>query len=213
MSNHTTYAFGSGSMLDALGLAYAAEEMSLRHVSYTGIDLVEWSSRLAVSIENHCIQCDIKDFWHGIDLFDGNILLFPKILSEIPEGSGVMESFCEGLAKTPFASDTVLLCTSYRNVASMKKGSQETDWYKMEKVIAALIKKGYRCEPFGLASMESRNPWLRIEEIQAEDDTPYPYCFLRDEYGDLPIQDIAPDFVPEDSIVEFLNSPGTIRRT
>ena len=208
-----SYVFGCGSMIDAVGMCLAADTFSERPVlSYTGIDPQAWSKRFDAPVERSYIGKKMQDYWADGEPFDGNIILFAKVLNEIREGSGDFERFCDGFRKTELTQDTVFLCVSGLNKTGFQYDWQEPDWSRMQKIIGIFLEKGYSFKAAELPAELAANPCFFCEDIEADDGTPYPYCYLTGTGTRLYIEDFAPDFALPEQIGKYLDKPGNIRR-
>lgn len=205
--------FGCGSMIDSLSMCFAADTFSERPgLSYTGVDPTEWTEQLDAPVDRSFVKKGLQDYWEDGRPFDGNILLFAKMFNEITEGSGDIESFCDGLRETEFTQDTVLLCSSFINRRVFQRNWQETDWIRIQKIIDALTEKGYAFRPFELPAELAADPDFVCDDVLSDDGTPYPYYYMKVKEDKIGIEEIAPDFRPPVELTEYMNMPGDIRR-
>lgn len=208
-----SFVFGCGSMIDAVSMCCAADTFSKRPgLSYTGIDPAAWAKHFDAPVDRSFVRKGVQDFWTGGETFDGNILLFAKVFNELREGSGDFERFCDGFRKTELTQDTVLLCVSGLNRSHFLHDWQEPDWYRMQKLISILLEKGYSFKRTELPAELASSPYFVCEDIEADDGTVYPFCYLKGTGYRLAIEDFAPDFALPDRLEEYLDMPGNIRR-
>ena len=208
-----SYVFGCGSMIDAVGMCYAADTFSERpRLSYTGVDPAAWAKHFDAPVDRSFVRKGMQDFWTDCGSFDGNIMLFAKVFNEMREGSGSFESFCDGFRNTEFTQDTVMLCVSALNRSGFQRDWQEPDWWRMQKLISIFREKGYSYKKTELPAELAATPYFICEDLKADDGTVYPFCYLRGTGYDLAIEDFAPDFALPDRLEEYLNMPGDIRR-
>ena len=149
------YSFGCGPGFDAFAGVYAWNELRrelpdfrVKKLEYNGVDLAKWPYQLLqykvvpdfIGTHYSCKdmvsfvseqreKCEIK----------GNILFFPKVLSELP--MEVMDSFCENLKAVGLENDRIVLCVSYRN-----RGTVREDWTKAGKIVETLESMGYTAD-------------------------------------------------------------------
>lgn len=207
---------GCGSMIDAVSLSYVQKEHEEKiAVSYTGVDIAEWPSVYETPFEKRFIQKPLQDYLDDIEVFNGNVICFATVLSELREYPDETEQLCRGLEHVPFTSDTVFLLVSYRSTASYKSDWRLTDWQKTQRVIAAIEKKGYRAEPVPVSIPEAWKTNLLSDIAKDEHGKEWPCYYLANpnkDNGAIRIQDLAPDFAVPDYAVEYLDSPGYIRK-
>ena len=208
-----SYVFGCGSMIDSVGMCFAADTFSERpRLSYTGVDPVAWAKHFDAPVDRSFVRKGMQDFWSDGETFYGNMMLFAKVFNEIREGSGVFERFCDEFRKTELTQDTVLLCVAGLSRSHFQRDWQEPDWSRMQKLIAVLLEKGYSFKRTELPAELAATPYFVCEDIEADDGTAYPFYYLKEHGGGLAIEDFAPDFALPDRLEEYLNMPGNIRR-
>ena len=207
---------GCGSMIDSFSLSYAMKEFGNSFtVRYTGVDIAEWPENYKTSFETYFIRKPMQDYWDDIEVFDGNIIFFATVLSELREYPDEMERFCRGLEKTPFTSDTIFLMVSYRSIASYKRDWRLTDWQKVQMVINELEKKGYKAGRLPVSLPAGWSIYLRSEEAADEAGRGWPCYYLSAPDGSdgvISMKEAAPDFAMPDFVEEYLENPGYIRR-
>lgn len=207
---------GCGSMIDALSLSYVLRETGgSPDVHYMGVDIARWPTRVQVPFETRFVQKPLQDYWDGVDEFDGNILFFATVLSELREYPDDTGAFLRGLEKTTFTSDVLFLLVSYRSISSYKRDWKLTDWQKTQRVIGALERKGYRGESLPLSLPESWESFFHSEEVQDESGKVWPCHYLASpdtEDGRIGIKELAPDFAVPDFVRAYLDDPGNIRK-
>lgn len=138
------YSFGCGTGFDCLSLLYAKRKIGYRHdVQYRGTDIAEWSEDCkfdpAVWIPGSKIYYgekngDMVNFLNHGEYYVPNILLFPKMLSEVP--NEVMDNFCSKLGG--LKDRRLVLCISYRSDYSHNVDSEVA-----KKIIDKLNSLGY----------------------------------------------------------------------
>ena len=206
------YAFGCGSMIDAWSLSWAGDSLpTSMPLAYTGIDLSPWPAQFDAPVSQEFRLEPMEAVWDRGGVFDGNLLLFPKVLSELREDGDSLARFCAGIERANFAHDTIALCVSYRSKATFMRDWRLPDWCKAQEIVSALENKGYACVTPDLGPHETLGGILHQDEAVAESGTSYPYYYLRAAYGDLSIADIAPDFMPDSRLSGFLTHPSSIR--
>lgn len=207
---------GCGSLIDALSLSYVLQEYKNKFtVNYTGIDIAAWPDSFRTSFETHFVQGFLQNYWDNCKVFDGNIIFFATVLSELREFPDDTEKFCHGLEKTPFTSETVYLMVSYRTTASYKRDWKLTDWQKTQKIITAMENKGYEAKSLPISLNGKWNTYLQMETAIADDDRVWPCYYVASPYnedGYITLKDLAPDFALPDYVGEYLEDPGTIRK-
>ena len=222
------YSFGCGGEIDALSLSFAIasdypEDM---RASYTGVDAVRWGAvyprpkEIAAGTYGPFLQKDLAGFWDSMDRFDGNILFFPKVLSELDELADVAGAFARGLSKAKLTQDRILLCISYKGKHTFTRSSVEPDWDKAQKIIEALRLQGYTCSKNFAPAPLGMESFFTTDMVESESGEPFPYYYFehnepgepRQEEPDLKICDVSPVFAPPEDILEYLESPGFIRR-
>lgn len=206
---------GCGSMIDAVSLSYVQKEYEGKVVvDYTGVDIAEWPSVYQTPFEKRFIHKPLQNYWQDVEVFDGNVIFFATVLSELREHPDETGRFCQGLARVPFTSDTIFLLASYRSTSSYKRDWRLTDWQKTQRVIAAIEEKGYRAEPVAVWIPEAWKTHLLCDEAEDEQGRKWPSYYLADsnkENGAISLHDLAPDFAVPDRVVEYLEDPGYIR--
>ena len=208
-----SYVFGCGSMIDAVGMCYAADTFRERpRLSYTGVDPAAWAKHFDAPVDRSFVMKGVQEFWTDGEAFDGNIMLFAKVFNEIKEDSGDFERFCDGFRKTELTQDTVLLCVSALNRNSFRNDWQEPDWWRMQKLISIFLEKGYSFKKTELPAELDATPYFVCEDIEADDGKVYPFCYLNGTGSRLDIEAFAPDFALPEQLKEYLNMPGNIRR-
>ena len=207
---------GCGSMIDALSLSHVLKASQSRFdVYYTGVDIAEWPSCFKVPFETRYIRKALQEYWDEVDVFDGNIIFFATVLSELREYPDETGKFCRGLEETPFTSDTLYLLVSYRSTASYRKDWKLTDWQKTERVISSIEKKGYRAESLPVSLPKGWEPYFHTEEVRDIHEKAWPCHYLSSPYtedGHISLEDIAPDFAVPDFVRAYLDDPGNIRK-
>ena len=207
---------GCGSMIDALSLSYVLGEIGgSPDAHYIGVDIAGWPTRVQVPFETRFVQKPLQEYWDGVDEFDGNILFFATVLSELREYPDDTGTFLRGLEKTAFTSDVLFLLVSYRSVSSYKRDWKLTDWQKTQRVIGALERKGYRVESLPLSLPESWERFFHSEEVRDESGKVWPCHYLASpdtEDGRIGIEELAPDFAVPDFVRAYLDDPGNIRK-
>ncbi|MGN1119034.1 MAG: hypothetical protein ACI4Q4_01675, partial [Oscillospiraceae bacterium] len=105
---------GCGSMIDRWGLEYAMAKLAAEGIggfeleSYHGADLIDWPVRMS---EGEFEQGSITDcFGQGKSITD-NIIIFPKIINELP--AEVYEELLRNIALTDFPNDEYYICISH----------------------------------------------------------------------------------------------------
>ncbi len=204
--------FGCGSMIDGLSLSLVLKnfEDSLG-VQYTGVDIAGWPLVFNLPFETRFIQKPLQDYWEDCRAFDGNVIIFPTVLSglrEYPDETGI---FCQGIEKTEFSSDTIFLMVSYRSPASYKRDWQATDWQKTQRIISAMEKKGYVAEDLPVSVPDAWKPYIQSETAETEDGKKRVCRYLSAPYGTVQLKQAAPDFAPPDCVEEYLVKPGYVR--
>ncbi|MBR1830524.1 MAG: hypothetical protein IJ781_13695 [Atopobiaceae bacterium] len=214
------HVIGAGSLVDALSLQYARSTMPAfehAHMAYTGTDIVTWPihvplpSELSYQQPGGFRRCDLRDFWEGMETFAGNIIFFPKVLSELDEDSEELERFCEGLEATPFESDTVVLCISYRGYDRIVRAKVEPEWSKACRIVDALRRKGYAYRSMDVNALAGMDDVFDRGEIFADDGSAYREYHIHRKLDYLWLKDVAPDFANEDDVVAYLGDPSNVR--
>ena len=207
---------GCGSMIDALSLFHVLKETGTSiPVRYTGVDMVRWPSGYMIPFETNFIQKPLQDYWDDVEVFDGNIIFFATVLSELREYPDQTEMFCRGLENTPFTSDTIFLLVAYRSAASYMNDWKLTDWQKAQRVIAAIEKKGYKAEDLPVSLPEKWDLYLHNGKARSEDGRDWTSYYLAAPYGPdkvTRVDAVAPDFASPDYVREYLEKPGYIRK-
>lgn len=207
---------GCGSMIDALSLSYVLRETGgSPDVHYTGVDIAGWPTRVQVPFETRFVHKPLQEYWDGVDEFDGNILFFATVLSELREYPDDTGAFICGLEKTAFTSDVLFLLVSYRSTSSYKRDWKLTDWQKTQRVIGALERKGYQTESLPLSLPESWERYFHSEEVRDEGGKAWPCHYLASpdtEDGRIGLKELAPDFAVPDFVQAYLDNPGNIRK-
>lgn len=206
---------GCGSMIDAASLSYAKVHENAIAVDYTGVDIANWPSVYDTPFEKRFVCAPLQDYWNNIEVFDGNVIFFSTVLSELRECPDETEELCQGLEQATFTSDVVFLLASYRSTVSYKRDWRFTDWQKMQSIIATIEKKGYKAEPAPVSIPEAWKTNLLIDYAEDEHGNEWPCYYLADpnkSNGAIGIKDLAPDFAVPDSVVEYLENPGYIRK-
>lgn len=214
------YSFGCGSCLDALSLSYAlrTDHQGTMHVYYTGVDSTRWETMFPLPQEleeekrERLIVCDIRDFWNGRETFDGNILFFPKILSELDELTDTAGAFARGLSEAKLTQERIMLCVSYRGRSTFQRSSSEPEWDKTQKIIEALQAQGYTCDAQPVRIPAGMSSFLRTDLVEADWGERYPYYYLEREQEPFLLKAAAPDFAVPEDIWEYLSEPGIVRR-
>ena len=149
------YSFGCGPGFDAFAGVYAWNELRrelpdfrVKKLEYNGVDLAKWPYQL---LQYKVVPDFIGTHYSCKDMVSlvseqrekgeikGNILFFPKVLSELP--MEVMDSFCENLKAVGLENDRIVLCVSYRN-----RGTVREDWTKAGKIVETLESMGYTAD-------------------------------------------------------------------
>ena len=207
-----THVFGCGSMIDALSLSYAMKDLGKSFdVHYTGVDIAKWAPFYDHPFEWNFIQKPLQEYWDDCPVFDGNVIFFPTVLSEISEYPDEIGQFCAGLEKTKITSDTLILMASYRSAASVDKDWKVTDWQKFYRVISTLEKMGYSADHIPVSLPDDWKTYLQCKTLKTEDGRSYPCYYLSPPCDAVSVSDIAPDFAPSKPITEYLTKPGNIR--
>ena len=215
------HVIGAGSLVDALSLQYARSTMSaFEHacVSYTGTDAVTWPVHVPLPPElsyqepGGFRQCNLRDFWDGMETFAGNLIFFPKVLSELDEDSEELTRFCEGLEATPFESDTVVLCISYRAYDRIARANVEPEWSKACHIVDALRHKGYAYRPMDIHALAGMEGVFERGEVFADDGSVYHEYHIPHLPDFLWLSEVAPDFAIEEDVVAYLGDPSNIRK-
>lgn len=206
---------GCGSMIDAVSLSYAQAHEDGIAVDYTGVDIADWPSVYETPFEKRFVCKPLQDYWNDVEVFDGNVIFFSTVLSELRECPDETEELCQGLEQASFTSDVVFLLASYRSTVSYKRDWRLTDWQKMQRIIATIEKKGYQAEPAPVSIPEAWKANLLIDYAEDECGKEWPCYYLADpnkSNGAVGIKDLAPDFAVPDRVVEYLENPGYIRK-
>ncbi len=204
--------FGCGSMIDALSLSFASRDSGKSFdVHYTGVDIAKWAPIYSHPYESDFVQKPLQEYWDGRDVFDGNVIFFPTVLSEILEIPDAIGQFCEGLEKTQIVSDTIFLMVSYRSTASVAKDWKMTDWQKVQKIISTLEKKGFSGEHIPVSPSDDWKTYLQNKPLKTDDGKTYPCYYISPPCASKSFAEIAPDFAPSESVREYLYDPGFIR--
>ena len=169
-------------------------------VSYTGTDAVTWPVHVPLPPElsyqepGGFRQCNLRDFWDGVETFAGNLIFFPKVLSELDEDSEELTRFCEGLEATPFESDTVVLCISYRAYDRIARANVEPEWSKACHIVDALRHKGYAYRPMDIHALAGMEGVFERGEVFADDGSVYHEYHIPHLPDFLWLSEVAPDF-------------------
>ena len=214
------YSFGCGGCIDALSLEYAiaGEFSGVMDAEYTGVDAVRWPAAIPVPEEfvrenaDALITADICAFWDGKESFDGNILFFPKILCELSEENDEAGSFARGLARIKLTQDRIILCVSYRNKKTFTRGMTEPEWNKTQKIIDALCSQGYSCSRGYSAAPEGTEKYFCKDMVESDSGELFPYYYFSGGEEDLTINEVMPDFMPDNEVIRYMDIPGDIRR-
>lgn len=206
------YVFGCGSMIDAISLSFALKENGSKvDVHYTGVDIAKWEASFSHPFDTSFIQKPLQKFWDDTKVFDGNLIFFPTVISELKEYPDETGEFCQGLEAVEMTSDYVFLMVSYRTKASYNKDWKLTDWQKIQKIIHTIEKKGYESSPLQFSIPDDWKTYLKSETAKAEDSREYPCYYLAPPYGSTTLHEIAPDFATLPDVYEYLTDPGNIR--
>ncbi|MCR4922784.1 MAG: hypothetical protein K5931_02115 [Lachnospiraceae bacterium] len=205
---------GCGSMIDGLSLSLVLKNCrDSIDVQYTGVDIAKWPMSFKLPFENRLILKPMQDYLEDCETFDGNVLIFPTVLSGLREYPDETGTFCQRIEETQFLSDTIFLMVAYRSVASYNRDWQVTDWQKAQRIIAALEKKGYVAEDLPVTIPDAWKDYLQSETVETEEGKKYICRYLSARYGSLQLKEIAPDFAPPDSVEEYFAKPGLVRRS
>ena len=204
---------GCGSMIDGLSLSIALKDHpDSFNVRYTGIDIAEWPMSFELPFENSLILKPMQDYLKDCKTFDGNVLMFPTVLSGLREYPDETGTFCQRIEETEFISDTIFLMVAYRSVASYNRDWQVTDWQKAQRIIAAFEKKGYVAEDLPAMIPDAWKEYLQSETVETEEGKKYICRYLSARYGTVELKEIAPDFAPPESVEEYFAKPGYVRK-
>ena len=198
------YSFGCGSMVDGLSYLYAhsklqedfGEDYSITgKLYYSAIDLVEWPHTALLNlgetedmVVKKYLDKGMVKFWDEMKSFHGNMMFFPKLLSEnldhVVGDSSIIDSFCEELVEANMRSKFILLCVSYRGI-----NTYEEDAVKTRKIIDALLEKGYEIEDYSLDDYD----WICRDYFEMYDEEQKVFCSRDDvrvdykEYSDFKV--------------------------
>ncbi len=204
--------FGCGSMIDALSLSFVLRDFNDNfNVHYTGVDIAKWKATFSHPFETDFIQKPLQEYWDDCKEFDGNIIFFPTVISELREYPDDIGQFCAGLEKTKILSDTLFLLVSYRSTASFNKDWKLTDWQKIEKVISTLEKKGFKADHLQFSIPHDWKTYIQSKPVITDEGRSYPCYYLAPPCGSISLSKIAPDFSPSGIVDEYLTNPGNIR--
>lgn len=178
------YTFGCGSMVDALSLLYAhrqlldTEDYSLeKKLYYRGIDIDKWADvgmLFPEEVTEHNeylkttghLDSGMVDFWSEMQTFLANVIMFPKMLSEVLDddltGTSIIDQFCERVSEATLVRDYIIICVSYRGSKTF-----DEDNALVEKIIATMREKGYAPEAFGQDVIDG---WVCNEYFDLIDD-------------------------------------------
>ncbi|MCR4738683.1 MAG: hypothetical protein K5886_00315 [Lachnospiraceae bacterium] len=105
--------FGCGPCLDGFGLKLAQHRKGFKVVSYTGIDYSDWNKGFCFHFEDsEFVKSDIIAYLDSLDMIDANVLMFPRILSELDDDT--LQRLKEKL-NGKLKSDRVVIISTYRN--------------------------------------------------------------------------------------------------
>ena len=206
---------GCGSMIDALSLSLALNHLKDSYkVHYTGIDIAKWPVVFPHPFENSFIQKPIQDYWEDCKSFEGNILFFPTVISELHEYPDETGQLCRAMEQTEFTQDTIFLLVTYRSNLSFNRDWQITDWQKIQRIISVLEKKGYDSSDIPFSLPNSWKSFLHSDRVMTEDGRSRLRHYISAPYGktSIRIDKVAPDFFPSDKVEEYLAKPGLIRK-
>ncbi len=207
-------AFGCGSMIDALALSFASRDCGKSFdVHYTGVDIAKWAPTYSHPYESTFVQKPLQEYWDDCNVFDGNVIFFPTLLSELPEIPDAFGQFCEGFEKTKIVSDTLFLMVSCRSTGSVARDWRKTDWQKIQQLIATLEKKGFSCEHIPVSLSDDWKTYIQNKPLKTEEGKTYPCYYISPPCGSKSFAEIAPDFAPPEAVNEYLLDPGFIRTT
>ncbi len=204
--------FGCGSMIDSLSLSFALKDFDQNfNVDYTGVDIAKWDASYSPDFDTALIQKPLQSYWDDNPVFDGNIIFFPTVISELNEYPDEIGEFCSGLEKAELLSDSIYIMVSYRSNASFNKDWKYTDWQKIQRVLQTMEKKGFECKEPAFTTPVEWEAYLKCEHIKGDDGKAYPKYYLSAPVGSVSLSKIAPDFAPSKDVEEYLSDPGLIR--
>lgn len=131
---------GTGAGLDYNGLRFALQQCNGsgpgNPAYYTGVDRVDWLYRVRIpGGGGGFINC-AADHWHQLDWSQYNVIIFPKVLSEL--GIGDFNQLLETLRATPFRGDRLWV------VASIRQYRPALDVARFKAVVDRVSLQGYR---------------------------------------------------------------------
>jgi hypothetical protein len=201
-------------MIDALSLSYAQRDLGKNiDVHYTGVDIAKWSPIYTHPYENIFVQKPLQEYFEDKEVFEGNVIFFPTVLSEIPEIPDTIGQFCDSLEKIKIINDTIFLMVTYRTTTTVSKDWRLTDWQKLQQIILTLEKKGFSGEHIPVTPPDSWKTYLQCKILKSDDGRSYPCYYISPPCGNKSLEDIAPDFAPSNEVTSYLNVPGNIRTT
>lgn len=204
---------GCGSMIDGLSLSFVLMEYGNDfNVRYTGVDISKWPMSFELPFENKLVLTTMQDYLKDNGPFDGNVMIFPTVLSGLREYPDETGALCQSVEETEFLSDTLFVMVAYRSMVSYNRDWQITDWQKAQRIIAALEKKGYVAEDLSVTIPEAWKDYLQSEMSETEEGKKYACRYFAPRYGNVQIKQMAPDFAHPDGVEEYLAKPGYVRK-
>lgn len=116
---------GSGQGLDYWGLRYALSKRGLDQlkIGWHGVDLETWPDHiLDDGVALYSDGVDVRDLLAGVDRLDAKVLMFPKVICEMPRE--VINAIAAWLERVTFTRDVHYLCFAHTQRESLNPSNE-----------------------------------------------------------------------------------------